>query len=203
MNYFRKFFGGIDPYLMGAIVVLLGFGAVALISSSVARGTHDELTQIASIAIGLVLLMVLAAAHPKIVHRWRHPVALAAFAALALVLVFGRTVKGTRGWFFLGSVSFQPVELAKIALIIILASILPLHARTRSLRAMLSALFITAIFVVLTLLQPDFGSAMILIGLWCAMLLVSGVPRRYVFILFIAAVAVGAFSWKFAFQDYQ
>jgi rod shape determining protein RodA len=203
MNYFRKIFGGLDLYLMGAVAVLLGFGVIALVSSSVARGTHDELTQGAAIAIGLVLLVILALAHPKTVHRWRHPVALAAFFVMVAVLIFGRTVKGTRGWFFLGPLSFQPVELAKLALIIILASILPLHARSRSLRAVLSASFVTAVFVALTLVQPDFGSAMILIGLWCAMLLVSGVPRRYVLILFIAAVAVGALSWQFAFQDYQ
>jgi rod shape determining protein RodA len=141
--------------------------------------------------------------HPKSIHRLRHPIALAAVLTLVAVLVFGRTIKGTRGWFLLGPVSLQPVEFAKVALIIVLASILPLHARLRSLRAVVGASFMTAVFVGLTLLQPDFGSAMILIGLWCAMLLVSGVPRRYVVILFIAAVAVGGLSWQFAFQDYQ
>jgi rod shape determining protein RodA len=203
MNYFRKLFSGLDPWLMGAIIVLLGFGIVALVSSSVARGTHDELTQAAAIAIGLVLLVALALIHPKTVHRWRHLVALAAFFALVAVLVFGHTVKGTRGWFFLGPFSLQPVELAKVALVIVLASILPLHARARSLWAVVSASVVTAVFVFLIMLQPDFGSAMILIGLWCAMLLVSGVPRRYVLILFVAAVAVGALSWQFAFQDFQ
>ena len=188
---------------MGALIVLLGFGLVALFSSSATSGAHNELTQIASIAAGLVLFAVLARAHPKTVHRWRHLVALAAFFTLTAVLIFGRTVKGTRGWFFLGPVSFQPIELAKVALIIILASILPLHARERSFRAVLRASFITAVFVVLTLLQPDFGSAMILIALWGAMLLVSGVPRRYVVVLFIAAVAAGALAWQFAFHDYQ
>jgi rod shape determining protein RodA len=203
MNYFRKLFGGLDPYLIGAVIILLGFGVVALVSSSVARGTHDELTQFAAIAIGLVLLVALAMAHPKSVHRSRHIVLFAAFLALAAVLVFGRTVNGSRGWFFLGPLSFEPVELAKVALIIALASILPLHARARSLRAVMSASAITAVFVFLTFLQPDFGSAMILIGLWCAMLLVSGVPRRYVLILFVAAVAAGMLLWQFGFQDYQ
>ena len=203
MNYFRKIFGGLDPYLMGAVAVLLGLGIAALVSSSVARGANGVWTQGAAIALGLVALIVLALAHPKTVRRWRHPVALAAFFIMAAVLVFGRTVKGTRGWFFIGPLSFQPVELAKIALVIVLASILPLHARARSLAAVLSASVVTAVFVILTLLQPDFGSAMILIGLWCAMLMVSGVPRRYVIFLFIAALAVGALSWQFVFQDYQ
>lgn len=203
MNYFRRFFGGLDPYLMGAIIVLLGFGMTAIVSSGVTRGNRDAWTQIAAIAIGLILLVALSVAHPKTVHRSRHAVALAVFLMLVAVLVFGNTIKGTRGWFMIGPLSLQPVEIAKVALVILLAAVLPLHARARSLRTVIGASFITAVFVVLTLLQPDFGSAMVLLGLWGAMLLVSGVPRRYVLILFIAAVAVGALSWQFALRDYQ
>lgn len=192
-----------DPYLMGGVAVLLGFGVLALVSSSVSRGSHELVTQSIAIAIGLVLMFVLASVHPKSVHRLRHPIAIATVVLLISVLVFGRTVKGTRGWFLLGPMSLQPVEFAKVALILVLASILPLHARLRSFRAVIGASVMTAIFVALTLLQPDFGSAMILIGLWCATLLVSGVPRRYVVILFIAAVAVGGLAWRFGFHEYQ
>lgn len=203
MNVFRKLFAGLDPWLMGAVAVLLGFGMVAIVSSSVARGGHEIMTQTVAIAIGVALLFFFSAIHPKAVHGLRHWVALAALATLAAVLVFGRTIKGTRGWFPLGPFSLQPVELAKVALVIVLAAILPLHARSRSFRAVIGASVVTAAFVGLVLLQPDFGSAMILIALWGAMLIVSGVPRRYVIVLFIAAVAVGGLCWQFAFKDYQ
>jgi rod shape determining protein RodA len=203
MNHFKRFFSGFDPYLMGAVAVLLGFGGIALVSSSVSRGAHDIWTQSVAMAIGIFLLATLSLAHPKTVHRLRHPIVLAAVFMLAAVLVFGQTVKGTRGWFYFGPLSLQPIEFVKVALIIVLASILPLHARMRSFRAVIGASVVTVVFVILTLLQPDFGSAMILIGLWGAMLLVSGVPRKYVLVLFVAAVAVGALSWQFAFHDYQ
>ena len=203
MNYFRRIFSGLDPYLMGAVFVLLGFSVIALISSNQTRGMHDELTQFGAIAIGLVLLVALALAHPKTVHRSRYAVALIAFALMSALPIFGRVVNGSRSWFFIGPFSFQPIEFAKVALVIILASILPLHARARSLRAVISASIVTAIFSVLILLQPDLGSAMIIIGLWCAMLLVSGVPRRYIVVLFFAAIAIGALAWQFVLHDYQ
>ena len=203
MRFLRRFFSGFDTWLIGAVLVLLGFGVLALVSSGLTRGYHEIITQSVAIGIGLILMFLLSRAHPKTVHSLRHYVALAAVLTLISVLVFGHTVKGTRGWFMIGPMSLQPVELAKVALIIVLASILPLHARSRSFIAVIGASFMTMVFVGLTLLQPDFGSAVILMGLWCAMLLVSGVPRRYVVILFIAAVAVGAFSWQFAFKDYQ
>lgn len=203
MNFLKRFFRGLDPWLLGSVAVLLGFGMLALISASVSRGTHELTTQLSAVAIGLTLMFALAAVPPKSVHRLRHPIAIAAMITLVAVLIFGRTVKGTRGWFLIGPLSLQPVEFAKVALIIVLASILPLHARLRSLRAVLGASIMTAVFVGLTLLQPDFGSAMILLGLWCATLLVSGVPRRYVIVLFIAAVVAGGLAWNFGFQEHQ
>ncbi len=203
MEFFRKFFRGLDPWLAGSVAALLGFGVLALASSGVARGSHDLRTQLVAIAIGLCLMFGLSAFHPNSIHRLRHPVALAAIIIMISVLVFGKTVKGTRGWFLLGPFSLQPVEFAKVALVIVLASILPLHARLRSFRAVIGASAITAIFVGLTLLQPDFGSAMILIGLWGATLIVSGVPRRYVIMLFAAALAAGALAWQFGLHDYQ
>lgn len=203
MDRLRRFFLGLDLWLLGGVAVLLSFGILALVSSSVSRGQRELVTQCIAIAIGLIVMLTLAAVHPKSVHRLRHPIVITAVIVMVAVLIFGRTVKGTRGWFLIGPMSLQPVEFAKVALIIVLASILPLHARLKSFRAVIGASAFTAIFVALTLLQPDLGSAMILIGLWCAMLLVSGVPRRYVIILFIAAVAVGGLAWRYGLQNYQ
>ncbi len=203
MNYLRQLFRGFDPWIMAATAALLSFSVLALVSASVNRSGHELATQLVAVAVGLAVMFIFASAHPKTVHRLRHLIAIAAIIMLAAVLIFGRTIKGTRGWFVAGPFTLQPVELAKLALVIVLASILPLHARLRSLRAVIGASAMTAIFVALTLAQPDFGSAMILIGLWCAMLLVSGVPRRYVIVLFVAAVAVGGLCWQYVFQDYQ
>jgi rod shape determining protein RodA len=198
-----RFLRGMDPWLLGSVGVLLGFGVLALVSASVSRGPGELGTQLAAIAIGLAGMFTLAAVHPGVIHRLRHPIAIAALVTMAAVLIFGHTVKGTRGWFLIGPFSIQPVEFAKVALVIVLASILPLHARLRSFRAIIGASVMTAAFVALTMLQPDFGSAMILLGLWCATLLVSGVPRRYVIVLFIAALALGGAFWRFGMLDHQ
>jgi len=203
MNRIARYFQGWDWWLAGSVLVLVGFGVLALVSSSVSRGPRELLTQLTAIAIGLVLMLALASAHPSSVYRLRYHAIFAAIIMLAAVLLFGRTIKGTRGWFLIGSASFQPVEFAKAALIIALAAILPLHARLKSFRAVVSASVITAIFIGLVLLQPDLGSALVLVALWCAMLIVSGAPRRYIMILFIVAVVAGGIAWRFGFQDYQ
>lgn len=203
MNFLRRYFQGWDFWVSTAVAVLLGLSALALASADGGSAGREMLTQGIAVGIGLILAFVIALVHPKTIHRLRHPAALAAILVLVAVLIFGRTVKGTRGWFMLGSATLQPVEFAKIALLIVLASILPIHARLRSLTAVIGASAITAVFVVLVLLQPDFGSAMILIGLWGMMLLVSGLPRRYVLGLFLAAVTVAVLAWVFALKPYQ
>jgi rod shape determining protein RodA len=203
MNRIARYFQGWDWWLTGSVGVLVGFGALALVSLGANRGVRELVTQGIAVAIGLVFMLALASAHPAGIRRGRYLIAGMAVALLVAVLIFGRSLKGTRGWFFIGSASLQPVEFVKVGLIVILASILPLHARLKSFRAVIGATAATAILVGLVLLQPDFGSAMILLGLWCAMLVVSGVPRRYIVAILIAAVVVGGLAWHFGFQDYQ
>jgi rod shape determining protein RodA len=153
----RNFFRGLDPYLIGATAVLLALGAIALSSASIGRDNRELVTQGLAGGLGIFGAFFLASLHPRTVHKFRHYIFFGAVLALILVLIFGRTIKGTRGWFVLGSATLQPVEFAKIALVIVLASVLPLHARLRSLRSVLGASVATALFVVLTFLQPDFG----------------------------------------------
>ena len=203
MNRIARYFQGWDWWLVGSVLALVGFGVLALVSSSVSRGPHELVTQAAAIGLGLVFAFVLASTHPASIHRLRYYVIIAAVLMLVAVLVLGRTIKGTRGWFIVGPASFQPVEFAKLSLIVVLAAILPLHARLKSLRAVISASVITAIFVGLVLLQPDLGSALVLVALWCAMLVVSGAPRRYIIMLFVAAVIAGGMAWRFGLHDYQ
>jgi rod shape determining protein RodA len=203
MNFLRKLFRGFDPWLMAGAGVLVSLGLLALSSASVSRGSREIVVQAAAAGIGLIVMLVVANAHPQTIYRLRYWILLSTVAALVAVLLLGRTVNGTRGWFVLGPVTFQPVEYAKFALVIILAAILPMHARLQSLRAMIGASAVTAVLVVLVLLQPDLGSALILVALWSSMLLVSGVPRRQIVLMFLSAIAVVALAWAFALQPYQ
>jgi rod shape determining protein RodA len=203
MRRFLNVFRGMDGWMIAAVGLLMLFGMVAIWSVGISRGTSELSKQFVAIALGAVVFVIVAGAHPRTVYRLRYLCAAGGFLALACVLVFGHVINGTRGWFRFGTLTVQPVEFAKLALLIVLAAILPLHARIRSLRAVIGASVVTAVFVVLTLSQPDLGSAAILVALWGAMLLVSGVPRRYVLLIFIVAVAVGGVAWRYGFHDYQ
>jgi len=122
---------------------------------------------------------------------------------LVFVLVVGETVRGTVGWIQLGSWQFQPVEIVKIALILFLASFIAqkktqLHEKTR----IITSLVLTLTLVMLVLLQPDFGSAMILMGIWLGTMLFSGMQKKYIFLLLFGGILL-IFSGWFLLEDYQ
>jgi len=127
-----------------------------------------------------------------------------AFVLLVVVLIFGTTVRGTTGWFQIAGFSFQPAEVAKIALILFLAWLIHRHGqRFDTWQFVFSSGFFSALLVGLIMLQPDLGSSLILVSIWFGLLLLTGVKKRYVFLIFFLGIGVFFVSWTFLFADYQ
>lgn len=123
---------------------------------------------------------------------------------LLLVILLGKTTKGATSWFDLGGISFQPSDLVKIVLILILAKYL---SRRHVEIANLKHLVITGIYCLIPLflvfLQPDFGSAVIFGVIWFGMVLISGLSKKHLLILIGGGLLVGGLLWGFAFKPYQ
>jgi rod shape determining protein RodA len=135
--------------------------------------------------------------------RFSTPIYFLSALALLLVALFGRTVRGTAGWIELGPFQFQPVEAAKIALIVFLASFIAKKSSELGEWVRIIASFIlSAILVFLVLRQPDLGSALVLSAVWVGMILVSGIRLKHVTVLFFLAVVVVSSGWFFL-EDYQ
>jgi rod shape determining protein RodA len=122
---------------------------------------------------------------------------------LALIFV-GATNKGATSWFNFGGFSFQPSDLMKLALILVLAKYLARrHVEIRAIRHIIITGMYFVIPFLLIFIQPDFGSAIILFGIWFGMILVSGISRKHLLILFISGLALFMIMWTFALRDYQ
>src|SRR5580765_187188 len=100
---------------------LLALGMVTLYSSSVNLGSHYLTMQSAWSACGIFICMVAALCDYRWLKKVSWPLFIVSVGALAAVLVFGHKVNGSRRWFPLGFANFQPSELAKFALIVMLA----------------------------------------------------------------------------------
>jgi rod shape determining protein RodA len=120
-------------------------------------------------------------------------------------LIFaGSTINGSTSWYSFGSFSFQPSDLMKLFLILILAKYLARrHVEIRSMKH----LFVTTLYFLVPFLlifaQPDFGSAMMLLAIWFGMILVSGISRKHILAFLGMALVVGVVLWFGVFKDYQ
>ncbi len=129
---------------------------------------------------------------------------LAGLISLLALRFFGFVSHGAKSWFSFGFFSFQPSDLMKFALILILAKYL---ARRHIEIKAFKHVFITGIYFfipfLLIFLQPDFGSAIILLAIWFAMIMLSGLSKKHLFLLIFLALSSFSLLWLFVFHDYQ
>ncbi|MFO1514052.1 MAG: rod shape-determining protein RodA [Verrucomicrobiota bacterium] len=147
--------------------------------------------------------------------RWSFVAYWGTILSLAAVLVFGTVRYNARRWFDLGFFSLQPSEFAKLAFILAMASFLSRPQDELRLPVNFwKAIAMMAIPFVLIMKEPDLGSALVFIPTGFAMMLVAGVPRRYLMRLVgIAGVAAALFLvdvlfappgwWSIKLQEYQ
>ncbi|KPJ85159.1 hypothetical protein AMJ57_04120 [Parcubacteria bacterium SG8_24] len=120
------------------------------------------------------------------------------------VLLFGETIRGTTGWFRVGGLGFQPVEIVKLLLIVFLAKFFSDYRRdTYGYRRILGSGLLVGTIILLVTLQPDMGSALLLLGIWGSMLLVSGIRRSHLAAAILLTVLASVFAWTLVLQPYQ
>ncbi len=160
--------------------------------------------QLAAFIIGIVLIGVLVLLDYRFLQSYALYAYLFGALLLVLVLLVGHESRNVTGWFRLGSLSFQPVEIAKLTLTIYLASLFTrrrhgaLDWRTFGLSAAA-----TFAYVGLIMRQPDFGSSMVVIATWGAMCVFAGLPRRGWIILPTIILTIGLLLWNFGLKPYQ
>ncbi len=123
---------------------------------------------------------------------------------LTLVLFWGKSVRGTSGWFDLGFLNFQPVEVVKIFVIIILAKYFSKRIKeVTTFKQIIVSLFYISIPVFLTIQQPDFGSAVVILVIWLGMLMLTNINKKTIALILLFLAAFSFLNWNFFLKDYQ
>jgi len=123
---------------------------------------------------------------------------------LLILFVLGTVSHGAKSWFDFGSFSFQPADMMKLVLILLLAKYFSRrHVEIKDTKHIfISGLYAIVPFV-LVLLQPDFGSAIIIFLIWFGMTLVSGISQKHVLTLVCVGILAFSLFWMFIFAPYQ
>ncbi|HEX2792503.1 MAG TPA: rod shape-determining protein RodA [Candidatus Paceibacterota bacterium] len=125
-------------------------------------------------------------------------------ALLALLLVAANTIQGAKSWFDLGFFSLQPADPAKIVFVALLAKYFSRrHMEIGHFKHILVSGIYAGIPILLILVEPDLGTAVILMMVWLGMILISGISKKHLAIIFTAGLIAALGLWTFALQDYQ
>ena len=199
----KKFFD-IDWILFFSAVFIALAGLITMGSF----GTSSEYfsKQIIWIFISVVIFFILSAFDYRFLKRTGVVVIIFTLSVLLLLalFIFGHVSKGAQSWFDFGAISFQPADFIKLIIVILLAKYFSKrHIEIANVRHIfVSGLYVFIVFA-LVFLQPDFGSALIIFFIWLGMILLSGISKKHLLVVFLAGLMAFGVLWGFVLQDYQ
>ena len=203
----------LDPVLL---ISVLALGIVGLIT--IYSATHASLVaqridpgfflkkQLAFVTLGIVVILVTASFDYRFVKVYAGIVYVASLALLVLVRTpLGTTIRGSQRWFQLFGFQLAPSEIAKLALVAMLAAFLSgLRSSDLSLQDLYRATAIAAIPGLLVFLQPDLGTSIVMVAILVGILVVAGARARHLGVLALTAIVLifGALQLGLV-KDYQ
>lgn len=185
--------------------LLISLAGLITMSSFVGENAFFQ-RQIIWIGISVVVFFVFSMIDFRFLRRTEVVVSLflVSIVTLLALFVFGSVFKGAQSWFNFGFIAFQPSDPIKLVVILVLAKYFTRrHVEIAHIKHIfVSAAYVFAIFI-LVFLQPDFGSAIIILSLWFGMVLVSGISKKHLFMVLGTGAIAFLVLWLFVFAPYQ
>ena len=191
----------LDLPLLFGVLVLCGFGLVALYSAG-GRDTDLVIRQAIRLAIGFGLMFMVAQIAPRQFSFWAPSLYLISVLLLGIVLVLGETAQGAQRWLRVGPVSFQPSELAKLTVPLMVVWFISKGDLPPRLWRIVLGGVLTLVPVALVIRQPDLGTSLLIVASGSFALFLAGLRWRYIVMLAAAGAACVPVLWHFM-HDYQ
>lgn len=194
----------IDWIMLAATLPIMGAGLISMYTF-VGVNNHFE-RQLIWIPIALCIFFALAMIDFRSLRKTNILLYLFLFFTGTLLLLFliGSVFQGAQSWFNLGAFAVQPADPMKLILIMVLAKYFSRrHIEIAHIKHIIISGLYALIPCVLVLLQPDFGSAIILFAIWLGMIMVSGISKKHLLIVFTHGAICFLMLWVFALHPYQ
>lgn len=177
-----------DSVLLVSMGLLIALGLLILYSSGLRSGPTatqlDTSRQALYVFVALILFWIVARTDYNVLKNYAYSLYGIMIILLLIVEIFGATRLGATRWINLGFFQFQPSEFAKLVLIIILAKFFAdCYSQSDKIKYLIYSLFYLVPPLVLVLVQPDLGTAMVLSAIWLVMSLSTRIKKRYFLIL--------------------
>ncbi len=192
----------LDPPLLGALILLSGLSLFFLYSAS---GQDSALVtrQAIRIGVGFATMVIVAQLSPAHLRRWTPGLFIIGLVMLLAVLVEGSVGKGAQRWLDLGLFRFQPSELVKVTVPMMIAWYLaekPLPPNWR--RILVTGLLIMAPTLMIAI-QPDLGTALLVAGTGLFVLFLAGLSWRFISAMAAVSLPIAWALWEWGMREYQ
>lgn len=192
----------IDPLFMLIILALLTFSAIVIWSASGQDPGMME-RKLGQIAMGLIIMLVLAQVPPRVYEGWAPYLYIVSVILLVAVDAFGQISKGAQRWLDLGFIRFQPSEIAKIAVPLMVARFINRDVCPPTLKNTAIALVLIFLPTLLVAAQPDLGTSILVAASGLFVLFLSGMSWKLIGIAVLLVAAFIPILWFFLMHDYQ
>lgn len=203
LNFAKRF----DYILFISILILSIFGLIILYSATynMSGGADRMKMQAVSLIIGICI----AVAASFVDYKDFKTIGFIVYGISILLLIFvlakgsGMETWGAKSWLKIGSLSFQPSEIAKISFVLVVSYYLEKHKESKNVKDLIYMGGFALLPVALVLKQPDAGTAMVFGFAFFVMIFIYGIPYRYLLMAAGGFTALAPVIWFFIFSDYQ
>jgi len=184
INY--KFKDKFDIWYFVTIILLLGIGLLAIYSATQNNSLAENnfVKQLFWVGIGVIVFFIVFSIPTNLFRIIAWPAYLFSVLLLLVVIVLGRKISGAKSWLYLGTLGFQPSEIAKISTILALSSFLSKKdVDLENFKDILTALAVGLAPVILILLEPDMGTVLVFITIFLTIIFWKGISLFSLFIV--------------------
>ena len=207
MIYKRSVYRDFDKLLLAIVFFIFLIGLLSIHSATQAKGLYFSESYVFKQVIWMAISLIFLITAIKVSYQKFIDTAYLLYGLnvllLVLVLILGRTRLGAQRWFSIGSFAFQPSEFIKLSLILVLAQYAGVKRGSMSdLKSLIIPCVLVGIPFILVLLQPDLGTALLLVPIFFAILILGGANFKYIITMILIGLAGLPFFWH-ALREYQ
>lgn len=201
----RRLLKNFDWFLFSIALLISIIGLVNLYSATYQTGFKVFQKQLVWVVLGIVAMVLISFLDYRTLERYTHHMYAVVILLLVIVLLFSKAVLGSKRWISLWSVTIQPSEFIKILIILVLAKYYynDFEGGPYGLRDLVKPIFFVALPSALVLLQPDLGTALIILLTSASLVLFMGIRLKSLMVIIAIILGFSYPAWHFVLKDYQ
>ncbi len=201
-NLISRWLGSLDLVLIVSLVMLISLGSVTLLS---ATGENVKMMNTHTLHLILATFAMLVASQlpSKALNRWSLWIYVFGVVVLILVLIQGSMGKGAQRWLEMGSFRFQPSELMKIAVPMMIASYFSNRTLPPSFKEIVVAFILVLVPMLLIVKQPDLGTALLVGSAGFFVIYFAGLPWKWLIASVVGVMVAAPLVFYYGMHDYQ